>query len=59
MEKFNVGDVVCLKSDKDMPFPQRMTINAIDENGAYSCVWFKDGEIRGASFNPEALTICD
>ena len=59
MSQFKVGDVVCLKSDKDMYTFQRMTINGIDADGVCSCVWFKEGEIRGASFSPDALTLCN
>lgn len=59
MNQFKVGDVVCLKSDGDMIVYQRMTINAINEDGSYSCVWFKNGEIRGASFSPDALMLCN
>lgn len=59
MNQFKVGDVVCLKSDKEMYTYQRMTVNGIDSDGTCSCVWFKEGEIRGATFAADALTNCD
>ena len=54
MDKFNVGDIVVLKSGGEI-----MTINELKENGVCNCVWHKDGKHYNHDYSQEILTIYD
>lgn len=56
--ELKAGDVVCLKSDKDMPSMQRMVIADIRDQ-ICSCVWMKDGEIKSTQLLTITLMHCD
>ena len=56
--ELKAGDVVCLKSDKDMLSMQRMVIADIQDKICY-CVWMKDGEIKSTQLLTITLMHCD
>jgi uncharacterized protein YodC (DUF2158 family) len=51
MRTFKVGDVVMLKSGGP-----HMTIEAIQPDGSYTCIWFDKSQQKSANFNPAIVT---
>lgn len=49
MEKINVGDVVCLKSDCDTVYANAMTVESVNDSNVI-CVWFQDKTLHRDSF---------
>ena len=47
MEKFELGDVVTLVNRKEVP----MTIEGINKDSTYSCIWFEGKELFRDIFN--------
>ena len=56
-QKFEIGDVVILKSDAMKHFPIVMTVNEI-EMGKVVCVWSSEGkDFSERTFSAEALEL--
>ena len=58
-EKFKIGDIVYLRSDKFLSFSTLMTVNEI-EMGKVTCVWSgKDYTFNERTFSADALELYD
>jgi len=52
MSKLNIGDVVVLKSGSD-----RMTVNKVNDDGTYQCIWRENNTTQQEDFNEAVLEI--
>lgn len=48
---FELGDVVVLKSNKDIP----MTVDSLELNNRVKCIWFMGGNLNVKVFNVSSL----